>query len=107
MLALTQLHRLTLRGPTPVRQHAAAAAIAWFSEAATNQEHLSAFEQTVGNTRLVRLSHASRLTGCDIFGKAEYENPGGSIKVRSRLQTILSAVPPHHTCVGILAARSR
>jgi hypothetical protein len=43
---------------------------------------LSAFEQTVGNTRLVRLSHASRSTGCDIFGKAEYENPGGSIKVR-------------------------
>ena len=46
-----------------------------------SSEHLSAFEQTVGNTRLVRLKHASEVTGCDILAKAEYENPGGSVKV--------------------------
>lgn len=41
----------------------------------------SAYEQTVGGTRLVRLKHASELTQCDILAKAEYENPGGSVKV--------------------------
>ena len=40
----------------------------------------SAFEQAVGNTSLLYLRHASEATGCTILGKAEYENPGGSIK---------------------------
>ncbi len=34
----------------------------------------------IGNTPLVRLKQASELTECDIYGKAEYFNPGESVK---------------------------
>ncbi|KFE71465.1 cysteine synthase A [Hyalangium minutum] len=37
----------------------------------------------VGNTPLLRIGSLSRLTGCDILGKAEFMNPGGSIKDRA------------------------
>lgn len=37
----------------------------------------------VGSTPLVRIDSLCRLTGCEIFGKAEYANPGGSIKDRA------------------------
>ncbi len=37
---------------------------------------------SIGNTPLIRLRHASDKSGCDIFAKAEYLNPGGSIKDR-------------------------
>ena len=52
----------------------------------------SAFENLVGNTRLVRLRHASEITGCNIFGKCEYENPGQSIKDRAALWMILGKI---------------
>ena len=38
---------------------------------------------TIGSTRLIRIPSLSTLTGCDIFGKAEFLNPGGSIKDRT------------------------
>src|SRR5512142_2850834 len=37
----------------------------------------------VGNTPLLRIGSLSRLTGCEILGKAEFMNPGGSIKDRA------------------------
>jgi len=45
----------------------------------------------VGNTPLVYLQRASELTGCEIFGKAEFLNPGGSIKDRTALGIIRDA----------------
>ena len=39
----------------------------------------------IGNTPLVRLTQASELTGCNIYGKAEYFNPGESVKDRAAL----------------------
>ena len=36
----------------------------------------------IGNTPLITLRHASAVTGCTIFGKAEFMNPGGSVKDR-------------------------
>ena len=39
----------------------------------------------IGNTRLVRLAGPSAATGCDIYGKCEFENPGASIKDRAAL----------------------
>jgi len=45
----------------------------------------------VGHTPLLRLRHASELTGCDVLGKAEFLNPGGSIKDRTALGLILDA----------------
>src|SRR5258706_2610397 len=45
----------------------------------------------VGNTPLIRLRRASELTGCEILGKAEFLNPGGSVKDRAGLYIILDA----------------
>ena len=38
--------------------------------------------ETVGNTPLIRLSRLSEETGCEILGKAEWLNPGMSVKDR-------------------------
>jgi len=46
---------------------------------------------SVGNTPLVRLRGPSELTGCNILGKAEFLNPGGSVKDRTALYIILDA----------------
>ncbi|MGH6624884.1 MAG: cysteine synthase A [Burkholderiaceae bacterium] len=43
------------------------------------------FSGTVGNTPLIRLSKLSAETGCNILGKAEFLNPGGSVKDRAAL----------------------
>jgi len=45
----------------------------------------------IGNTPLVHLRKASELTGCTILGKAEFMNPGGSIKDRAAKYIILDA----------------
>ena len=45
----------------------------------------------IGNTPLVRLNAASDATGCEILGKAEFMNPGGSVKDRAALGMILAA----------------
>jgi cysteine synthase A len=46
----------------------------------------------IGNTPLIRLRHASELTGCTILGKAEFMNPGQSVKDRAALFIIRDAV---------------
>jgi cysteine synthase len=45
----------------------------------------------VGNTPLIHLRHLSELTGCEILGKAEFMNPGGSVKDRAALGIIEDA----------------
>jgi cysteine synthase len=45
----------------------------------------------VGNTPLIRLRHASERTGCEILGKAEFMNPGGSVKDRAARAIVLDA----------------
>ena len=47
---------------------------------------------TVGNTPLIRLKAASEATGCEIYGKAEFMNPGQSVKDRAALYIINDAV---------------
>ena len=49
------------------------------------------FAGSVGNTPLIRLKRASESTGCEIYGKAEFLNPGGSVKDRAALYMILDA----------------
>jgi cysteine synthase A len=46
----------------------------------------------IGNTPLIRLRKASELTGCEILGKAEFMNPGQSVKDRAALYIIKDAV---------------
>jgi cysteine synthase A len=53
--------------------------------AATDIAHL------VGNTPLVRLKGPSERTGCDVWGKCEFMNPGGSVKDRAALYIIRDA----------------
>ncbi len=49
------------------------------------------FVSTVGNTPLIRLNSFSEETGCEILGKAEFLNPGGSVKDRAALYIIKDA----------------
>src|SRR5512139_993840 len=51
----------------------------------------SGFVATVGNTPLIKLRAASEATGCEIYGKAEFLNPGGSVKDRAALAIITDA----------------
>ncbi|HXA38471.1 MAG TPA: cysteine synthase A [Phenylobacterium sp.] len=46
---------------------------------------------TIGNTPLIRLNRASELTGCEILGKAEFLNPGQSVKDRAALFMVRDA----------------
>ena len=49
------------------------------------------FTEVVGNTPLIKLRKASEQTGCTILGKAEFLNPGGSIKDRAAKYMVLDA----------------
>ena len=50
------------------------------------------FSQCIGNTPIIRLKLASEISGCDIYGKCEFLNPGGSVKDRPALQIIRDAL---------------
>ena len=50
------------------------------------------FVDTVGNTPLIKLKKASEITGCEIYGKAEFLNPGSSIKDRAAKGIVLDAI---------------
>ncbi len=47
------------------------------------QQNLPGFVAAIGNTPLIRLKGISDMTGCDVYGKAEFMNPGGSVKDRA------------------------
>src|SRR5512139_1054557 len=49
------------------------------------------FLDAIGNTPLIRLRRASEETGCEILGKAEFLNPGSSIKDRAALAIVRDA----------------
>ncbi len=49
------------------------------------------FCETIGRTPLIRLQALSEATGCEIWGKAEFLNPGGSVKDRAALGIVLDA----------------
>ncbi len=49
------------------------------------------FLGTIGGTPLIRLARASEATGCEILGKAEFLNPGGSVKDRAALAIVEDA----------------
>ncbi len=46
---------------------------------------------SIGNTPLIRLNRASQATGCEILGKAEFLNPGQSVKDRAALWIVRAA----------------
>jgi cysteine synthase A len=59
---------------------------------ATGMGRVEGFWGAVGNTPLIRLARASAATGCEILGKAEFMNPGGSVKDRAALGILQDAV---------------
>ena len=56
----------------------------------THPNWLSA-RSAIGNTPLIRLNHLSDETGCEVLGKAEFMNPGGSVKDRAALYVVQDA----------------
>ena len=50
------------------------------------------FSECIGNTPIIKLKVASELSGCEIYGKCEFLNPGGSVKDRPALQIIKDAI---------------
>ena len=57
----------------------------------TSPAPLSRTLDLIGNTPLVRLAGPSEAAGCDIYGKCEFTNPGGSVKDRAALWIIRDA----------------
>ncbi|KAL8959050.1 MAG: hypothetical protein Q9193_004014 [Seirophora villosa] len=55
------------------------------------QGHVNGFVGAIGNTPLIRLNRLSEQTGCEILGKAEFQNPGGSVKDRAALYVVKDA----------------
>ncbi len=58
------------------------------------------FVDTIGNTPLIKLNKASEITGCEIYGKAEFLNPGSSIKDRASKGIILDAIAKKNLLPG-------
>ena len=50
------------------------------------------FTKLIGNTPLIKLEKASKVTKCNILGKAEFLNPGQSVKDRAALYIIREAI---------------
>ncbi|KAI9209597.1 tryptophan synthase beta subunit-like PLP-dependent enzyme [Polychytrium aggregatum] len=63
----------------------------WRSALGSLNGPVDGFTGAVGNTPLIRLNHLSKETGCDIYGKAEFMNPGGSVKDRAALFVVKDA----------------
>ena len=52
---------------------------------------LNGLTQSIGNTPLIKIESLSKETGCEILGKAEFMNPGGSVKDRAALWMVEDA----------------
>lgn len=59
-----------------------------FGSTCTN---IGALLSAIGNTPLIRLNRLSEETGCEILGKSEFQNPGGSVKDRAALYVVKDA----------------
>ncbi|MBP2314522.1 cysteine synthase A [Azospirillum soli] len=54
-------------------------------------DYRNGFIGSIGNTPLIRLEGPSKATGCEILGKAEFMNPGGSVKDRAAIAIVRDA----------------
>ncbi|KAJ3146472.1 Cysteine synthase 1 [Geranomyces variabilis] len=59
-----------------------------YSRVGTDSTVVHGLVGAVGNTPLIRLNRLSSETGCEIYGKAEWMNPGGSVKDRAALYVV-------------------
>ncbi|KAK4248385.1 cysteine synthase [Corynascus novoguineensis] len=79
----TSAHRLAVAAAAEPTQHLIAVSKA--------QGIAKGLTGAIGNTPLIRLNHLSKQTGCEILGKAEFMNPGGSVKDRAALYVVRDA----------------
>lgn len=56
-----------------------------------SQGYVNGFVGAIGNTPLIRMKRLSDETGCEVLGKAEFQNPGGSVKDRAALYVVKDA----------------
>ncbi|KAL8921577.1 MAG: hypothetical protein Q9172_003976 [Xanthocarpia lactea] len=64
------------------------------------QGHVNGFVGAIGNTPLIRMKRLSDDTGCEVLGKAEFQNPGGSVKDRAALYVVKDAEEKGHLRPG-------
>ncbi|KAL8769404.1 MAG: hypothetical protein Q9209_004632 [Squamulea sp. 1 TL-2023] len=64
------------------------------------QGHVNGFVGAIGNTPLIRMKRLSDETGCEVLGKAEFQNPGGSVKDRAALFVVKDAEEKGHLRPG-------
>ncbi|KAJ5980973.1 pyridoxal phosphate-dependent enzyme beta subunit [Penicillium waksmanii] len=76
-------------GTTALR--AAEGSTAYATKVSTAQGYVNGLTEAIGNTPLIRLKRLSEETGCNILGKAEFQNPGGSVKDRAALFVVKDA----------------
>ena len=57
---------------------------------------INGLSESIGNTPLIRIESLSKETGCNILGKAEFMNPGGSVKDRAALWMVKDAEAKGH-----------
>ena len=90
---MTSLLRSLPRASCAVRAPLACAApLRSLSHSAVRRDApVSGFTGAVGKTPLVRINSLSDETGCEILGKAEFMEPGGSVKDRAALYIVLDA----------------
>lgn len=62
-----------------------------FATLSSCPKSVNGFIGAIGNTPLIRINSLSKETGCDVFGKAEFLNPGGSVKDRAAIALIEDA----------------
>ncbi|KAF3914982.1 hypothetical protein ABW21_db0207573 [Orbilia brochopaga] len=69
----------------------AASELAYTQQVSQAQGTVSGFVGAIGRTPLIRLNKLSDETGCEVLGKAEFMNPGGSVKDRAALYVVKDA----------------
>ncbi|GAM36343.1 cysteine synthase [Talaromyces pinophilus] len=82
-------HGLRTFATTALRS--AEASTAYNTKVSTAQGWVNGLTEAIGNTPLIRLKRLSEETGCNILGKAEFQNPGGSVKDRAALYVVKDA----------------
>lgn len=64
---------------------------AFATAATTSKTPVQSFTGAIGSTPLIRIPSLSNELGCNIYGKAEFQNPGGSVKDRAALYVVKDA----------------
>ncbi|RAO68589.1 uncharacterized protein BHQ10_004601 [Talaromyces amestolkiae] len=82
-------HGLRTFATTALRS--AEASTAYNTKVSSAQGWVNGLTEAIGNTPLIRLKRLSEETGCNVLGKAEFQNPGGSVKDRAALYVVKDA----------------